>query len=222
MHLEFKRDFIFYTQAKNHEKVKERLCPVIKFQAKDEELQTEKSTTSYFIPNTNDFLKEQFVLENIVYGPLDEMCNELEKMPDNSMPIPEQTFVSDIWWNIYKKSQYHELHNHAPQSVEMINGKKFLQMYSGIYILSMPKNIKNTTVFTKELDYYDGVELHDRQYIDTSTIDDIKEGTVILFPFWMDHYVNPMTDDVERMSIAFNLMSTANVPDAITPGTQSM
>ena len=74
----------------------------------------------------------------------------------------------------------------------------------------MPDNVKNTTVFTRQKEWFSLDGAYPRESIDTSEIEDIKEGTVILFPYYLDHYVKPLKDDVERITIAFNIMSSYN------------
>ena len=70
----------------------------------------------------------------------------------------------------------------------------------------MPDNVKNTTVFTRQKEWFSLDGAYPRESIDTSEIEDIKEGTVILFPYYLDHYVKPLKDDVERITIAFLIL----------------
>jgi len=210
MYKEFRRDFIFYTQVPNHKVIKEYLYQKIIDQGQIGETWEDCDVaTNYYSPGSNDFLKEQYILESIAYKPLDEMANETEEISPKSIPDPNGSFVEDIWYSIYnKRGQFQAIHNHAPYSEELVQKKLFFSLISGIYILSMPENVKNTTVFTREKEWFALDGLYPRESIDTSELDDIKEGTVILFPYYMDHYVKPLKDDVERITIAFNIMSS--------------
>lgn len=210
MYQEFRRDFIFYTQVPNHEIIKECLYQKILDQGQaGEEWEDSDVITSYYKPKKNDFLREQYILDSIVYRPLDEMAHETEKITPKSIPDPNGSFVEEIWYCIYnKKGQFQAIHNHAPYGEKLVQNKLFFSVISGIYILSLPDNVKNSTVFTRTKEWFGIDGTYPRESIDTSDLEDVKEGTVILFPYYLDHYVKPLKDDIERITIAFNIMSS--------------
>jgi uncharacterized protein (TIGR02466 family) len=43
------------------------------------------------------------------------------------------------------------------------------------------------------------------QYVPSDVMYEPKVGKIILFPGWLDHYVEPNTTDNERMSVSFNI-----------------
>lgn len=98
---------------------------------------------------------------------------------------PIDSKLSAIWFNIYEEGSFQEVHVHNGNSVS----------FSGIYLMEL--NEPNTTTFTvnDEISYLNG-------RISTA---DIEEGSVILFPSTLEHYVNPSKFD--RTTIAFNIQS---------------
>ena len=209
MYLEFKRDFVYYTQVPNHQKIKERLLTTVKEQEQSKESWPESNAeTSYFKEKNNQILRESYILDSIAYEPMDQMLAELGEICPESTPAPTGSFVHSIWYTIYHQGQHQEIHNHGPACNEIRGGKEYHVLYSGIYILEMPENVRNTTVFTRARPQFGNVVKVDRENINTAQIEDIKEGTVLLFPYYMDHFVQPLEEYESRVTIAFNIMST--------------
>ena len=103
---------------------------------------------------------------------------------------PKKSNVDRIWANLYEKMSFQEVHNHVtPHS---------LIHFSGIYIIDQ-KGKNQTSFIHNDFGYLDTC-------INTKNIEDIGEGTVMIFPSHLLHYVNPV--DEARCTISFNITST--------------
>jgi uncharacterized protein (TIGR02466 family) len=117
-------------------------------------------------------------LECIIWNPLDKLLLHLKN--GNAKCV-----LKDIWWNVYQKGDYASWHNHGNFGI------------SGLYLLEL--NEPNKTIFTYQ-DHYMTKLASDTEYYRTP---DVKEGTVLLFPSALYHYVDPSEE--RRMSISFNV-----------------
>lgn len=117
-------------------------------------------------------------LKCIVWNPIDKLLIHLKQ--GNS-----KCDIKDIWWNVYQTGDYAPIHNHGNCGL------------SGLYVLE--SNEPNKTIFMYHNNYLikptSDTEYH-RTY-------DVTEGTVLLFPSSLYHYVDPT--EQRRMSISFNV-----------------
>jgi len=182
---EFRSPFIFYCDLSNHKEIKETYYPHIKDifeESKDTKVETwncEVLTTFNF--NVQFFYDDLFQ-NSVIWQPLDRMLEEV-----NLCQYPLNSWIHGIWANYYDKGAFQEVHDHVG-----VNRTHF----SGIYI--MDQTGENKTSFINN-----NFGILDQQ-LHTKDIDDIKEGSVILFPSNLLHYVNPVDDP--RCTISFNIM----------------
>jgi hypothetical protein len=199
----FPGPFVFHDKIENHDNIKQELFPKIM-----EEYENNKSNESYiwqsystvnnnartnfYNSNFNSFDKN--IIESIIHKPLNKLISNLyhEKFPSIPSEKPPTGFdVVSIWWNVYKKGEYVELHNHG------------LFGLSGVYLLHLPKEEINSTIFSYN-NYYplsdDSKEDFSLLYHNTEYV---QEGDVLIFPRALKHYVNPVIDS--KVSISFNV-----------------
>lgn len=183
--------FVYWTELdpEVHSQLKAQLLPRIN--ELEEEYRSNNvvrawdSKLSTSMGHSLDFLTTEFVLNSVVWEPMQAMLSE-----DNSniyMP-PTSSTLEGIWFNVNNPGEFQEVHMHCPAS------------YSGIYLLDCDE--PNPTSFY--------VPLGRRESKTTFTTEFMKEGTVILFPSDMLHYVKPCVK--RRVTIAFNLFCTYNEP----------
>ena len=132
--------------------------------------------------------------DTIVWQPLVRCLNIL--MQDSALSAPKNPQLSEFWYNKYVPGQYQEIHHHmAPGE----NGSA----YSGIYLLKMDPREINPTTF-----YYNNTPAHYEggKQIQYRT-GDYREGSVIIFPSDLQHYVKPAKHN--RITISFNIISEA-------------
>ena len=184
MHKKFNAPFLFWTEVPNHKKIKEYLLPEIKKEYSENQENYNIHWKSYVytsIKHKNEFIKQDWILDSLVWNPLDQMFSEIEM----SIP-PNESHLEDIWWNYYPEGGYQEAHTHLNTSTT----------FSAAYLLDI--NEQNNTMFT---DLSQMFFLH--KELDTK---DMKEGTVMIFPADLLHYVIPSKK--ERCTLSFNVSTT--------------
>jgi len=191
--------FIFWTEVKDHKKIKEQIFPIISEQSKDmkyynKPLQIRKPgdtnwnceviTTYFDREDVRDIFTEELI-NKIIGEPLEELFLN-PKSPINTIPI--STDLAEIWYNVYKEGYSQEIHGH--------HGATF----SGIYILDL--NEPNTTAFS--INNQTSFSYNGNGLGGVYTTDHIKEGNVIIFPAELMHFVRKCKKS--RCTIAFNLV----------------
>jgi predicted 2-oxoglutarate/Fe(II)-dependent dioxygenase YbiX len=130
----------------------------------------------------------------VVFEPIMKMISEMKDPLFKKIDM-NNTCVTTQWFNIYEKGDFQELHEHLnngkPQSM-VIDGKRFEEIFSVVYILHDKSN-ENSLVFKGG-----GV------VFDTSNQKDIHEGCVLIFPSSLKHEVKPVTIP-GRITFAFNV-----------------
>ena len=199
MLLNWPSPFLFWTEIENHQQLKEELKPKILEQSSDmkfynKPMQLRKpgdSTwnceviTSYFDRESSNSLFTKDILYSIISKPLDDLFLE-EKCP--MMNKPKNTYISEIWYNVYREGYEQEIHAHHGATL------------SGIYILEL--NEPNTTMFFSHNTSF--AYCGDTKFMGAYKTDHIKEGNVLLFPSEFMHCVKKSTKS--RITISFNLL----------------
>jgi uncharacterized protein (TIGR02466 family) len=144
--------------------------------------------TNYDNDNDNDFLKKHFDFYNMIieYFLKSMNFNETKYLGWN---------CSSIWYNIYKKGTFQEKHDHWPS------------MFSLIHLLKYDKKKHSPPKFYNPLKYnnfYRRDQINDRMYENSISLNDLVEGTVIVFPSYLEHSVPENKSREERISIAMN------------------
>jgi hypothetical protein len=188
MLIQCKSPFLFYCNISNHSEIKKHYYPLVldSFKKIGDDPPSDwncsvKTTFSHQMP----FLKDQHLLDTIVWDPMDQMLKEVDLAS-----YPTESCIDEIWANLYEKTNFQEVHNH-------INPRSLIH-FSGIYIIHQKG--KNQTSFV----HHDSVGYLNTT-INTKDLDDIGEGTVMIFPSHLLHYVNPV--DKRRCTISFNITS---------------
>jgi hypothetical protein len=103
--------------------------------------------------------------------------------------------IPQIWMNINQRGDWNIIHQHGHFH------------FSGIYYIKYPKDSGRigfkdprpaamSNAFFNER--FDGSEL--------KTIDTIQDGSLLLWPSFLEHFVEPSRTDEERMSISFDVI----------------
>ena len=185
MHFIFPSDFIFWKPANEHKKIKEELFSLIKNnldKTKDKQLNNWLCdvNTEFFENNLNNKKYLKLILEEI-YPALDALFTEVVNLKK-----PKQSIVTKIWYNHYNKLQGQEIHSHSSDGTNNL---------SGIYLLHLEE--ENKTIF------YSYASTNSNLCNSVKKTTEIKEGSIILFPSHLLHYVLPCKK--ERITIAFNI-----------------
>ena len=182
----FNAPFIFWTKVPNHKEIKDYLFPQIKnlyYKNKKDYTIHWKSYVYTSFNHLNDFIKEDWIIKSILWEPLDKMFSEIELTLS-----PCESHLKQIWWNYYPEGGYQEAHTHEGTCTT----------FSAVYLLDI--NEENNTVFT---------DLSQMFYLQKEHhTEDIKEGSVIIFPSNLLHYVIPSKK--ERCTISYNISTKFN------------
>lgn len=198
MHYAFPYNFVYWEKVVNHQEIKEKYYNNIilknknNIQKKNEWIGDLK--TSYNNNDLNKCLYENYFTSNVIWPYFDNMLVEL----CNNIPLPIESYISEIWYNVYEKGNFQEPHQHD-RNYRNVSDKVHVNSYCGIYLLHLEE--KNTTVFYEEPPIPCSIDNSGINFL----TDFMEEGNVILFPSGLSHYVLPSKTD--RCTISFNITS---------------
>lgn len=189
----FPGPFLYTHKLENHSSIKKKLVDFIENDIVSTNKKCGKGTivkTSYYDVmelGENDsffkYLSESDLMNDIIWNPMDNCFSQL---PFLINAYPKKSSVSGIWYNCFENGGLHEPHTHQNSFI------------SGIYILHLEE--KNPTVF-----FGSGLSNDSFNYFYHET-DYLEEGTVILFPSEMWHFVKAVKK--KRITISFNINTT--------------
>jgi hypothetical protein len=137
-----------------------------------------------FLVNYTEFIK------SVVWDTLTEALNELNSRK-NTLPIlVGDCKIRQCWYSIYNENSNISLHNHetAGREVYIIDGVKFYQSFTVLYIIN-DKNEKNNTDFIQLASETSSTHTEKVIKFKTSKLEDVGEGTVFIFPSNLYHEV---------------------------------
>ena len=208
MNYTFPINFVYWKQVPNHKKIKDYLLPIIKKKKKETKSsgpsvwECDINTSFSMGFDFNSFLFEDKIVKQIVWESIDSMFEELK-----SLDVPNSSIVKEQWYNIYTKDsqgQYQEIHHHLSEYPVIHNDIEYFPSYSLIYVLQSQTE-KNPTVFLSPGPHTGRPATTSDIYFDTSNHDTIGEGTVIIFPCHLRHYVKPTKQN--RITLSYNIFS---------------
>lgn len=185
----FPAPFVYHYNVPEHVQIKQELKPKLdSFYQKHHEEQlyrwtTDKTYKSGMCTNFNEasLQRNWYTSEHIqaiVWNSLDELLSKLNQQNKKCKLV-------DFWWNVYQKGDSAPVHNHGTFGI------------SGVYLLHL--NEPNKTIFFSK----SKALLQNLTDIVEYAADKVPEGTVMLFPSSLSHYVEPA--ETTRMSISFNV-----------------
>jgi hypothetical protein len=185
----FPSPYVYHYTVPNHEELKQHFKPKLEKFYVDHRLDSQfrwttdntapKMVTNYKFAQSHVAWYTKEHVNAIVWTPLNLLLNELG-VPSNS-----KCRISEFWWNVYQKGDSAPFHNHGSDGI------------SGIYLLEL--NEPNKTVFA----HHNSAMVTRGHNAMTYYTKHVKEGTVMLFPSQLDHYVE--SADAQRMTISFNV-----------------
>jgi hypothetical protein len=203
----FPSEFVYWTQISDHDKLKEKIKPEIQNLenlVKDSRSFSLCNVISSY-PHTDPYnllLKDDQTQHSVVWKPITTMLEEMSKKDGVLFAPFDHLIIEGGWFNIYKKNQFQELHNHDGNP-SFINGRIYHPFLSLIYILDNPNDTNDTAFKMRE------APCHPRKSdvcFMTSEEKSIKEGTVMIFPSTTNHVVAPSSND-GRITIAYNVLA---------------
>jgi len=180
-------------QLENNEKLKQELLPHIdatKFRANGNFI-NDKIITTYGQEDVNQFLYQSSELKRQYYDMIKSFCGD-----DYTIG------VSDVWYNYFHNSEYHEIHDHVSESID----KKC--QFACVHYLCYDKKVHKPVYFQDPIYLLrkHSVEFDSHDYSEEFW-PDINEGDLIMFPSYLLHRVeaNKPTPNNPRITISFNI-----------------
>jgi predicted 2-oxoglutarate/Fe(II)-dependent dioxygenase YbiX len=196
-HFQFPAHYVFWTKVNDHDQIKSKYLSKIKRSTSPHNFACTMNS------NINDridlFGDDQETLRKIVWKPIEDMVQESQ-----GEIFLGDSFIQSHWYNIYESGDFQEKHSHGAYPI-VIDGIRYHPSLSIIYILK-DDNKEGSTLFTDNNPKPFGAVL-DYASLDTSNIEDIGEGSVIVFSSKLEHMVKPVKIG-GRITIAFNIFSS--------------
>jgi hypothetical protein len=137
-HFKFPDEYVYWTYIEDHIHVKRELLPIILDIMKNGCLENPfKKCTMKTTITQNYKLLNRDQGNKVVFEPIMKMISEMKDPLFKKIDM-NNTCVTTQWFNIYEKGDFQELHEHLnngkPQSM-VIDGKRFEEIFSVVYIL---------------------------------------------------------------------------------------
>ena len=147
---------------------------------------TEGKNRSNFLGwQSHDYIYQEYTnfLKPLIQ-PLLDISNNIAK--DFSERITKEVFIDSMWANINSQYSYNAHHVHSGT-------------LSGVYWVSAPEN-SGKLVLVNPAGRSETSRIRIKNYGLTP-----ESGSCILFPSWLEHYVEPNKNTQDRISISFNI-----------------
>tara|TARA_R100001509_G_scaffold78548_2_gene44023 strand:+ start:696 stop:1289 length:594 start_codon:yes stop_codon:yes gene_type:complete len=112
-------------------------------------------------------------------------------------------YVTQSWCNYTKKGEYHHKHSHANSFI------------SGVYYVSANKESDKIYFYKNEKDVLKVVSNNYNSFNSSSWWLPVETGLLILFPSYLAHSVDTVTDKDTRISLSFNTFLKGDIGDDI-------
>jgi len=113
--------------------------------------------------------------------------------------LPSEIALSNIWFNVYDRGQYQEVHDHLSYGAT--------SLFSFIYYLKLPKDFPGQTVFVN--DGYGKCKGYYSPNLDIAPLiysPKVVEGQYLIFPSFLSHYVDHhSSEDEQRITVSGNV-----------------
>ena len=204
-------NFFYHDKFEEHEKMKEKIMQNITKIINSNETNIENPfgircnvTSSYDKKNMNSFLLEDHeFIDKLIWNNCAKLIKKYNERNIFKLNI-KKSIIKEGWFNYYKKNNFQETHAHYGTPYKK-DDEIYLPSFSAIYILHDDNN-KNNTTFQYKPSSFTSLYIDDLGNIDTSLIDDICEGSIIIFPF--DYYHSVMPSKKKRITLSFNIYSS--------------
>jgi len=204
MLFEFPRPFVYYDKINNREFVDSYLREHIDLGLKKQPWNKCKAKSTFGDNEANRFLiNNGAFLDSILWEHIDKAIEQTITFKPKASIDPLESKIRGAWYNIYEKGDHQEIHNHVANPVSTPDGKLYHTALAAIYILD-DGGVPNSTVFTQTARIM-STDGGSRADFHTALHNDIRSGTIIIFPSELDHYVLPHEGDRQRITISFNI-----------------
>jgi hypothetical protein len=208
----FPCNFVYWKKIQNHEKIKKGLLQLLENNSGHFEKHplVEKGISTYYSKNFSKSISQYDELINsVVWESIDELVKKLDSREGFQKIKIRKSLISNCWCSKYDKNSVVSCHNHSadiPQAQHFIDNEVYRSTFSLIYIVN-DENEKNQTEFLEPSMLGNNVSSSAETRFKTCHVDEIGEGTVLIFPSNLYHQVNPIPKS-GRIILSFNVIST--------------
>jgi len=210
----FPCDYVYWTHVEDHENIKAKYLPKVREAEKKHKGNTQgligEAVTGYteddnLTDELNKFIREPDITNSVVWNSINKLLKD--NIEDKNMWKFRftESYIKVAWYTSYDANVYFPLHTHDDGEPMFRNGMTYYPSFSMIYILN-DENERNSTVF-KTFENPRSLCARKEITFNTGNIPDIKEGSVLIFPAHLPHYVIQAMKP-GRVTIAYNLYST--------------
>lgn len=158
-------------------------------------LNKSKTTETVYKTNSNGGWQSNNLLEEHVFSKLKQRISTY--LQTLNLNILKVNYIN-LWCNINYKNSYNVIHNHGDNEFAIIYYVKCPKK-SGELVLRDPR-----TGFIGKWGTDYAKNIHSLYNQDMIIELDIKDGDLIIFPGFLDHYVKPSASNNKRISIALD------------------
>jgi len=185
--------FYYKGKVKNQREMKSELVPYFE---KEYEKQPDNHPPDWMCSVHTSYTKTDSFLEkykDIYMSNIIEFLSEI-KFPECKLE------VLGLWYNIYKKGQWQEVHNHAANPYAYFSAVHFLKFDPEVHTSIIMSN--SNRIF---LETYSLGRKSNLNYWDLMHYVNVEEGDIIIFPSTLEHFVKPQTTNDSRVTVSFNI-----------------
>lgn len=202
----FPSNFVYWENVKNHDEIKRIILSKVemfKEKYKYNKPGLYNASTSYDT-DLKQIIDED-LCKDLIWNPLENAIKELNSRPNTPKIQIDSSIIANSWYTFYEKGGSFNYHDHdGPGRIE--NHKIYNPSFSMIYILK-DENDHNSTTFLEHSHQYGSVYSRTNQHcLNTQYLEDIKEGTILIFPSSLQHCVQAI-EIPGRITIAINIVS---------------
>ena len=189
----------FQTRVPNNDEIKEILVPKLLEDSK--ELAPPKGWLTNKLKTSFDGEKPG---KEVFFGKDDTYQTILEQKYayciDSIFDAHYRIAIDEIWYNVYQENEWQETHDHLGMGGD---GPQF----SCIHFLSFDKDEHKPPEFRDPIAQVRQLSVAmEKDWVGEYFIPDVKEGTFLMFPTYLQHRVPPcVKTDYPRVTISFNL-----------------
>jgi uncharacterized protein (TIGR02466 family) len=143
--------------------------------------------------NYNGWQSQDFSIADKNFQSLFDNIYRSVKKIEKNLSISKELRLRNLWCNINGLGSFNRPHSHPGGVV------------SGVYYVSIPKNSGSIVFLNRNLDsFYNKNVKNYNEYNSSTWIIKPEENQCVLFPSYLEHYVEPNLNKKERISISFN------------------
>lgn len=116
--------------------------------------------------------------------------------------------IHDPWYNVFSKSHFQEFHTHLPCDFSVVHYAVFNENQHQATTFINPNIATSQAIKAFRPNFFnktDGKMIEHSCYMEYYTPQNIKQGDLIIFPSFLNHFVKPNTSDKKRVTITFNI-----------------